>query len=63
MLTDEVELAEHGEGMADSHSASGAGGVRILKEVQWDVTEERSDRVSDPDGVREENVRHVAPGV
>lgn len=62
-----MELAENGEGMADSHSpsggASGAGGVRIFKEVQWDVTEERSDRVSDPDGVREDHVRHVAPGI
>ncbi|KAL3440518.1 hypothetical protein BJX65DRAFT_316433 [Aspergillus insuetus] len=39
LATDEVELAENGESMATS--AGPGGGVRIVKEVQWDVTEER----------------------
>jgi hypothetical protein len=38
LATDEVELAENGESMATSPGPGG--GVRIVKEVQWDVTEE-----------------------
>lgn len=52
--------------MGDSHSATGSGGavgVRIMKEVQWNVTEERNDRDFDKDGLRDENIRHVAPGI
>ncbi|KAL4913344.1 hypothetical protein BDW62DRAFT_214339 [Aspergillus aurantiobrunneus] len=53
VLADEVELAEHGEGM-------GSGG-RIVKEVQWNVTEERRDGSPGSEGeeVKEEGQRHV----
>ncbi|CEL08182.1 hypothetical protein ASPCAL11334 [Aspergillus calidoustus] len=47
LATDEVELAENGESMATSGPGSG---VRIVKEVQWDVTEE-SVRTASSSGV------------
>ncbi|KAL4962678.1 uncharacterized protein BDV14DRAFT_202501 [Aspergillus stella-maris] len=54
ILQDVIELAEHGSG------------VRIVKEVQWDVTEERRDAASrsgDSGEVKIENQRFFAPGV
>jgi hypothetical protein len=53
VLQDEIELAENGDSISS--------GVRIVKEVQWDVTEERNDR--SPDAVREGHQRHVLPAV
>ncbi|KAL3465604.1 hypothetical protein BJX64DRAFT_252173 [Aspergillus heterothallicus] len=58
VLQDEVELAENGESMAGS-------GVRIVKEIQWDVTEESVDRSIrlDEAVLREEERGRVLPGV
>ncbi|KAL2814118.1 hypothetical protein BJX63DRAFT_204402 [Aspergillus granulosus] len=57
VLQDEVELAENGESMGS--------GVRIVKEVQWDVTEESLDRSVHGDAhvLREEERERVLPGV
>ncbi|KAL3482138.1 hypothetical protein BJX99DRAFT_252853 [Aspergillus californicus] len=57
ILQDDVELADNGESVSS--------GVRIVKEVQWDVTEEAASgsHLAGPDEVRVENQRHVLPGV
>jgi hypothetical protein len=59
VLQDEIELAEHGS-VPDNES-----GARIMKEVQWNVTEERRDGSPAPDEVhfQEERVKHVLPGM
>ncbi|KAL4869884.1 hypothetical protein BDV12DRAFT_70431 [Aspergillus spectabilis] len=54
VLADDVELAENAESMGS--------GVRIVKEVQWNVTEERSDRSPELNS-KEEERRVVLPGV
>ncbi|KAL4986521.1 hypothetical protein BDW68DRAFT_198014 [Aspergillus falconensis] len=59
VLQDEIELAEHGS-VPDNES-----GVRIMKEVQWNVTEERREGSPALDEVhlQEERVKHVLPGL
>ncbi|CBF87130.1 hypothetical protein AN2575.2 [Aspergillus nidulans FGSC A4] len=59
VLQDEIELAEHGS-VPDNES-----GVRIMKEVQWNVTEERREGSPAPDEMhfQEERVKHVLPGI
>ncbi|KAL5333191.1 hypothetical protein BJX70DRAFT_406460 [Aspergillus crustosus] len=55
VLWDDVELAENAESMGS--------GVRIVKEVQWDVTEERERGSPDLSILKEEERRVVMPGV
>ncbi|KAL4928151.1 uncharacterized protein BDV17DRAFT_264902 [Aspergillus undulatus] len=57
MLQDEIELAEHGQEMGGTGS-----GVRIVKEVQWNVTEERRDAASG-ESAEVVHQKYIAPGV